>query len=46
MKKKVDCVAFQRKVREELSKEYLTDKEKFRKKLQKKYGHLKKRKAA
>lgn len=42
MDKNFDCVAFQRKAREKLSKEYLLNKKEFRKKLQKKYKHLKK----
>ncbi len=40
MKKKFDCVAFQRKIRDELSREYLANKKKFRKKLSEKYQHL------
>ncbi len=40
MKKRFDCVAFQRKIRNELSREYLANKEKFQKKLNEKYQHL------
>ncbi len=40
MKKKFDAVKFQRKVREELSKEYTSDREGFLRELREKYGHL------
>ena len=44
MKKKFDAVKFQRKVREELSKEYCSNPEAFLRKLKEKYGHLQKEK--
>ena len=44
MKKKFDAVEFQRKAREELSKEYLADPEAFVRKLREKYGHPPKQK--
>lgn len=44
MKKKFDAVKFQRKVREELSKSYLSDRERFLRGLKEKYGHLRKQK--
>lgn len=42
MKKKFDAVEFQRKVREELSKEYCSDPKAFLRKLKEEYGHLQK----
>ena len=44
MKKKFDAVKFQRKVREELSKKYSSNREAFLRELKKKYGNLWKRK--
>ncbi len=44
MKKKFDCIAFQRKAREELSRQYNADKDKFIRKLKEKYRHLRKKK--
>jgi len=44
MKKKFDAVKFQRKVREELSKEYLTNRDTFLLELKEKYNYLKKQK--
>ncbi len=44
MKKKFDAVKFQRKAREELSKEYTTNRESFLRELKEKYGHLRKQK--
>ncbi|MBN2207777.1 MAG: hypothetical protein JW759_00545 [Candidatus Coatesbacteria bacterium] len=44
MKKKFDAVEFQRKVREELSREYCADPKAFLRKLKEEYGHLQKRK--
>jgi len=41
MKKKFDAVKFQRKVREELSKKYSTNRDAFLRELREKYGHLK-----
>jgi len=41
MKKKFDAVEFQRKVREELSKKYSTNRDAFLRELREKYGHLK-----
>ncbi len=40
MKKKFDAVKFQRKVREELSKKYLSNREGFLRELKEKYGQL------
>ena len=40
MKKRFDSVKFQRKVREELSKKYYTNREVFLRELKEKYGHL------
>jgi len=40
VKKKFDAVEFQRKVREEVSKEYSTNRDVFLRKLKEKYGHL------
>ena len=42
MKKRFDAVEFQRKVREELSKEYWADPKAFVRQLQERYGHLQK----
>jgi len=42
MKKKFDAVKFQRKIREELSNRYETDRNAFLKELKEKYGSLKK----
>lgn len=42
MRKKFDAVKFQRKVREELSREYLTNRKVFLGEIKEKYGHLKK----
>lgn len=44
MKKKFDAVEFQRKVREELSGEYLSNREAFLRELKEKYGNLQKQK--
>jgi hypothetical protein len=44
MKKKFDAVKFQRKVREELSKMYSTDRNSFVHMLKDKYGHKQKQK--
>ncbi len=44
--KRFDAVEFQRRVREELSREYLADPEEFVRALRKKYGESRKRKAA
>ena len=44
MKKKFDAVKFQRKVREELSKKYSTNRDAFLHELKEKYGHLRKQK--
>lgn len=44
MKKKFDAVTFQRKVREELSKKYLSDRKGFVRELGEKYGYLQKQK--
>ena len=44
MKKKFDAVEFQRKVREELSREYCADPKAFLRKLKEEYGHLQKQK--
>ena len=42
MKKKFDAVKFQRKVREELSKKYSTNRDAFIRELKEKYGYLRK----
>jgi hypothetical protein len=42
MKKKFDAVKFQRKVREEISKKYSTNRDAFLRELKEKYGYLKK----
>lgn len=42
MKEKFNAVKFQRKVREELGKKYVSDRESSLRKLKEKYGHLKK----
>lgn len=44
MEKRFNAVKFQRKVREELSKKYTTNREAFLKELKKKYGNLQKQK--
>lgn len=44
MKKKFDAVMFQRKVREELSKKYVENRETFLNGLKEKYGNLQKQK--
>ncbi len=44
MEKRFDAVKFQRKVREELSKKYTTNRKAFLKELKKKYGNLQKQK--
>ena len=44
MKKKFDAVEFQRKIREELGEEYLSDREGFLCELKEKYGDLQKQK--
>ncbi len=44
MGKKFNAVEFQRKVREEMSKEYTTNRQAFLQELKKKYGHLQKHK--
>jgi len=44
VKKKFDTVKFQRKVREELSKKYYTNREVFLRELKEKYGHLQEQK--
>jgi len=43
MGKKFDAVKFQRKVREELSKKYSTNRDAFLRELKEKYGYLQKR---
>ena len=45
MKKRFDAVKFQRKVREELSNKYSSDRETFLRELREKYGHLRKQKS-
>ncbi|MCL0068204.1 hypothetical protein M1N42_00440 [Thermodesulfovibrionales bacterium] len=45
MKKKFDAVKFQRKIREELSEKYFSNREAFLRELKEKYGNLQKRKA-
>lgn len=42
MKKSFDAVEYQRKVREELSEKYASNREAFLKELRDKYGHLRK----
>ena len=42
MKKSFDAVKYQRKVREELSEKYASNREAFLKELRDKYGHLRK----
>jgi hypothetical protein len=44
MKKKFDTVKFQRKIREELSKNYNSDRDAFLCELREKYGNLRKQK--
>jgi len=44
MKKKFDAVKFQRRVREELSQEYSSNREAFLRELKEKYGNLQKQK--
>ncbi len=44
MKKNFDAVEFQRKIRKELSEEYLSDREGFLCELKEKYGDLQKQK--
>lgn len=44
-KKKFDAVRFQRKVREQLSERYLSNREAFLRELREKYGSLRKEKA-
>jgi ribosomal protein L29 len=44
MKKKFDAVKFQRKIREELSEKYLSERETFLRELKEKYGDLQKQK--
>jgi len=46
MKKKFDAVKFQRKVREELSIKYSSDRKAFLRELREKYGHLRKQKSS
>jgi ribosomal protein L29 len=46
MEKKFDAVKFQRKVREELSKKYITERESLLRELKEKYGHLRKQKVS
>ncbi len=45
MEKKFDAVKFQRKVREELSKKYNANREKFLRELEEKYGQMSKKEA-
>ncbi|GFP30712.1 hypothetical protein HKBW3C_03139 [Candidatus Hakubella thermalkaliphila] len=45
MKKKFDAVKFQRKVREELSEKYSSNREAFLRELKEKYGNLQKQRA-
>lgn len=45
MKEKFDAVEFQRKVREELSEKYFSDREAFLHELKEKYGKLQKQKS-
>jgi len=44
MKKKFDAVDFQRRVREDLSKKYTSNREAFLRELKEKYGSLRKQK--
>lgn len=44
MKKRFDAVKFQRKMREDLSEKYNSDREEFLRELKEKYGHLQKQK--
>jgi len=44
MKKKFDAVDFQRRVREDLSKKYTSNREAFLRELKEKYGNLRKQK--
>jgi len=44
MAKRFDAVKFQRRVREELSKEYSTNRNTFLRELKEKYGYLRKQK--
>ncbi|KKM06868.1 hypothetical protein LCGC14_1739680 [marine sediment metagenome] len=44
MKKKFDAVKFQRKVREEMSEKYCSNREAFLRELKEKYGNLQKQK--
>lgn len=46
MKKKFDAVKFQRKVREELSEKYLSNRLQFLRQLTEKYGRLQRQKVA
>ena len=46
MIKKFDAVKFQRKVREELSKKYSSNRNTFRRELKEKYGNLQKQKTS
>ncbi|MFZ2148670.1 MAG: hypothetical protein WAV28_15755 [Sedimentisphaerales bacterium] len=46
MKKKFDAVKFQRKVREELSKKYCSNRHAFLRELKEKYGTLQKQKTS
>ena len=46
MKKKFDAVMFQRKIREQLSERYLSNREAFLRELKEKYGNLHKQRAA
>ena len=45
MKKKFDAVKFQRKVREQIGKEYSANRKAFLRELEEKYGHLRTRKS-
>ena len=44
IKKKFDAVQFQRKARQELSEKYSSNRERFLRELEEKYGHLQKEK--
>ena len=46
MRKRFDAVKFQRKVREELSKRYSTNRDAFLRELKEKYGYLQKQKVS
>lgn len=46
MEKKFDAVKFQRKVREELSERYTTNRDKFLRELKEKYAYLQKQKVS